>query len=342
MKSLKLKLLLFCILIVSCKESTSVGFHFEEEKACTAITIGDATIFRYPFRIRRQDSVFYVLDLHGKDFYCTCLTYPNLELKKEFASRGNGPEDYLSVENIRLSHSGLVYLLDANKQTINVYDSREDSTYNRIKLPKELIRSLDFALINDSLFAIADYTGKCRLHIMDGKGKIRHQLFHIPTKKKKNNNISDIVLAQAWRSFMDYNPNNGILAMATQLGQVIEIYNLKTNETVNLLYGKFGEPQFASQGGYAIPDGIMGYSDIYVGNKAIYAVFWGTSFKDIHKNPFNTKEGGKIVQVFSLEGKPLKQYTLDRHITGFSIDEENNKMIALDANSDNQIVEYQL
>ena len=33
-------------------------------------------------------------------------------------------------------------------------------------------------------------------------------------------------LAQAWRSFIDYNPDNGILAMATQLGEAIEIYNL--------------------------------------------------------------------------------------------------------------------
>ena len=34
-------------------------------------------------------------------------------------------------------------------------------------------------------------------------------------------------LAQAWRSFIDYNPRNGILAVATQLGEVLEIYNLK-------------------------------------------------------------------------------------------------------------------
>jgi len=34
--------------------------------------------------------------------------------------------------------------------------------------------------------------------------------------------------------------------MATQLGQVIEIYNLKTNETVNILYGKYVEPEFSN------------------------------------------------------------------------------------------------
>ena len=39
-------------------------------------------------------------------------------------------------------------------------------------------------------------------------------------------------LAQAWRSFIDYNPRNGILAVATQLGEVLEIYNLKDSTHV--------------------------------------------------------------------------------------------------------------
>lgn len=337
--------LFFCFFLMqSCINSIDKSFQINEEKKIIGkpLHVDDSISLRYPFRIRQKDSTLYVLDLHGKDYYCFRLSYPVIKLKDVFASKGNGPKDYLSIENIRLSKTGIVYLLDANKETISVFNVEQDSTYNCIKLPKELIRSLDFALIHDSLFAIADYTGKYRLHIVDSNGKIQQQLFHIPTKKKKDSNISSVVLAQAWRSFIDYNPDNGILAMATQLGQVIEIYNLKNNEVVNILYGKFGEPQFISQGGYAIPNGIMGYSDIHVGNNAIYAVFWGTSFKDIQKDPFNTLEGGNIIHVFSLEGKPLKQYTLDRHITGFSIDEENNKMIALDVNSDNQIIEYQL
>lgn len=328
----------------SCNKSPSSGFQFEKNSKLigSSLQFNDSVSFRYPFRIRYNESTLYILDLHGRDFYCSQLSYTNNVSIEKFARVGNGPDDYLSVDNIRLGDSGLIYLLDANKEIINVYNSKKDSIYNRIKLPKELIRSLDFSLINDSLFAMADYTGKFRLHIMDNNGFIKKQLFHIPTKKKKDNKIPNIIMAQAWRSFMDYNPNNGILAMATQLGQVIEIYNLKTNQIVNILYGKLGEPQFGSQGSYAVPEGIMGYSDIYVGNSAIYTIFWGTSFKDIQKDPLNTKEGGKIVQVFSLEGKPLKQYILDRHITGFSIDEENNKMIALDVNSDNQIVEYKL
>jgi len=332
------------ILNQSCVTAPSTGFQFEKNIKLTAylLQFTDSTSFRYPFRIRQNDSSLFVLDLHGRDFYCSHLSYPNLALKESFATKGNGPNDFLSVENIRLNNSEILYMLDANKESISIYNYRADSIQKRIKLPKELIRSLDFSLINDSLFAITDYTGKCRIHIMDSNGNIRQQLFHIPAKNRKNNTISDVVLAQAWRSFMDYNPHNGILALVTQLGQVIEIYDLKNNETVNILYGKFGEPQFSNQGGYAIPKGIMGYSDIRVGNDAIYTIFWGTSFKDIQKDPFNTVEGGNIIQVFSLEGKPLKQYILDRHITGFSVNEIDKKLIGLDVNNEQQIIEYQL
>lgn len=334
---------IFFIMTQSCDDVTSTGFKFECENNISnkAINVTNSVSFRYPFRVRQKDSTLYVLDLHGREYYAYRLSYPNLALKEEFAIRGNGPEDFLSVENIRLNNSDNIYLLDANKESISIYNTKLDSIRKRIKLPKEFIRSLDFALINDSLFAITDYTGKCRIHIMDSEGNIKKQLFRIPMKRK-DNNVSDVVLAQAWRSFIDYNPGNGILAMATQLGQVIEIYNLKTNETVSILYGKFGEPKFASQGSYAIPNGIMGYSDIKVGNEAIYTVFWGTSFKDIQKDPFNRLEGGKFLQVFSLTGKPLKQYTLDRHITGFSVDEKNKKLIGLDVNNEQQIIEYQL
>ena len=87
-------------------------------------------------------------------------------------------------------------------------------------------------------------------------------------------------LAQAWRSFIDYNPHNGVLVAATQLGEVLEIYNLQ-NGFHRVCLGPKGEPEFKLAGGYAIPDGIMGFSDVQVTNEAIYAVFHGHTFKEI-------------------------------------------------------------
>lgn len=344
MKTLKIIFFYFVLVVQGCIESKYSGFHFDEDKELIgkALPIVDSVSLRYPFRIRQKDSSFYVLDLHGYDFYCHKLSYPSMSFIKSYAHRGNGPDDFLSVENIRLNKNGDLYLLDANKETINIYDCNNEHTFKQIRLSDKLIRSLDFTLIDDSLFVITDYTGKCRINIVDSNGIIIKQLFEIPTKKGKDPNISGIALAQAWRSFIDYNPNNGILCSVTQLGQVIEIYNMNTNKLVNILYGKHGEPEFINQGANAIPNGIMGYSDVYVGKDKIYAVFWGSSFKDIRKNLTTKVEGGNIIQVFSIEGRPICQYILDKHITGFSINEENNRLFGLDVNNEEQIIEYQL
>ena len=334
----------FVLVAQGCIESNHSGFHFDKNKHLIGkvLPIVDSVSLHYPFRIRQKDSSFYVLDLHGFDFYCHKLSYPSMNYVESYAHKGNGPDDFLSVENIRLNNNGDLYLLDANRETIVICDNYNDKAYKRIRLSDKLIRSLDFTLINDSLFAITDYTGKCRINIVDSNGIIIKQLFEIPTKKRKDSNISDIALAQAWRSFIDYNPDNGILCAVTQLGQVIEIYNLNTNKIVNILYGKHGEPEFINQGANAVPNGIMGYSDIQVGKDKIYAVFWGHSFKDIRMNPLTKIEGGNIIQVFSIEGRPIRQYILDKHITGFSINEENNRLFGLDVNNEEQIIEYQL
>lgn len=301
--------------------------------------VTDSFYFRYPFRIRKYKSSLFILDLHGRDSYCSRLSFPDIKMETVFASRGNGPQEFLSVENIRLGSNGILYILDANKNKISTYNPLDNNFIKQIDLPKGLIRCLDFALISDSLFVIPDYSGKHRFHFINMDGNIELDYSEIPSQEHKSR---DVALAQAWRSFIDYNPDNGILAMVTQLGEVLEVFNLKDSTHV-VKIGPHGEPKFDETDGMAIPNGIMGYSDVYVAEDKIYALFWGTSFKDIRKqDPYNRIEGGKIIQVFSLEGTPIKQYTLDRHITGFSINEEDNKLIGLDVNSDNPIVEYQL
>ena len=70
------------------------------------------------------------------------------------------------------------------------------------------------------------------------------------------------------------------MATVTQLGEVVEIYNLKDSTHV-IRVGEYDEPEFKVSDGYGIPTGIMGFSDVQVTDDAIYAVFHGTSFKDI-------------------------------------------------------------
>lgn len=300
-------------------------------------TIHDSVYLRYPFRLRLQDDMLYVMDIHTADHYIHLFDYQTMQHKRSLAHRGEAPEEFLGTENIRIDEQGNLWTLDANKSKIARLGQQPDEQPVQIDLDKELIRTLDFDRLNDSVFIVPDYTGQHRISFVNSRGEILKHAFQIPSPTKKENAM---VLAQAWRSFISYNPHHGILGMATQLGQVIEIYDLKQDTVIKIIGEESGAPQFINKGGYAVPTGIMGYSDIHVGQEYIYALFWGTFFEDIRMRPDDHKEGGRFVHVFDLVGNPVRKYVLDRHITGFHVDEEKGTMIGLDVNSNQPVVEY--
>lgn len=73
-----------------------------------------------------------------------------------------------------------------------------------------------------------------------------------------------------------------MLAAVTQLGEVLEVFNLKDSTHV-VRIGPHGEPEFKISQGYGIPTGIMGFSDVQVTDSAIYAVFMGALLRKLRK-----------------------------------------------------------
>ena len=334
---------IFCMFFISCKqmdENRYTNFQYSSSLSSSTINV-DSLYLRYPFRIKHRDSIALILDLHHPEYFYHLFSYPEFKHKYSFGRRGEAPTDILSAENFRFLSDEGMYGLDANKHLLtNVsFENDSETVLNKeIALDKDIIRALDFVVYNDSCFIIPDYSGKYRFHFVDSYGKIKKSYGKIPSSKHKNGNIA---LAQAWRSFIDYNPNNQILAMVTQLGEVLEIYNLKDN-THTVKIGPHGEPEFKTGNEMAIPSGIMGFSDIQVTDKYIYAVFHGRSFKEIAKQSPNAMDGGKFIYVFSITGEPMYKYTLDHHIYGIDVNEETKSIYAVDVNSNNPIIKYKI
>lgn len=300
----------------------------------------DSVMLRYPFRIKHHDSLAIIMDLHHPEYFYHSFTYPRFEYISSFGKRGQAPHEILSAENFRLTHDG-IWGLDANKHQLTSLSMQNISrpvNAKETQLDKEIIRALDFALYDDSCFVIPDYSGKYRFHIIDKNGNIRSSHGKIPSQNHKK---GDIALAQAWRSFVDYNPDNHTLAMATQLGEVLEIYNLKDSTHI-VKIGPHGEPEYSESGGMAIPSGIMGFSDIQVTDRYIYTVFHGRSFKEIAQQQQPMIDGGQYIYVFSLEGDPLYKYMLDHFIYGIDVNERTREIYAVDVNSDQPVVKYEL
>ena len=307
----------------------------------------DTALIRYPFRIRVHAGRAVVMDLHGSDCFLHAFSLPGFHHQASFALRGEGPEEQLSVENIRWVGDTL-YVLDPNKSELARFafapSAASPVRCGAVGLDKELLRVLDFVQLDASRFLVPDYSGDSRFCAIGRDGRLLRRFSSIPTVNEGALRDSRPALAQAWRSFIDYNPRNGVLAAATQLGEVVELWQL-SDSTRTVLMGPGGEPQFRVHQGYGIPTGIMGFCDVQVADKAVYALFQGTSFKEIAlsmQRGETMPDGGRYLYVFSLTGDPLRRYVLDRPVTGIAVDEERGVLLATDTNSDTPVVEYRL
>lgn len=337
--------------IISCTDSPGTRYPrystFPNEKAISARVIDlDTVFFRYPFRVAVKDSIAIVMDLHNTDYFFHAFTYPNWKHIVSFGKRGEGPEEMLSAETFRFNSPDSIYALDANKMQISRWAvSAENYSATRqevIQLDKSLVRSLDF-YATDSCFLIPDYLGEHRYWQVDYSGKPIKSIGKIPSETVLTQEIRP-ALAQAWRSFIDYNPHNGIFAMVTQLGESIEIYNTKEN-THTVLYGPNGEPQFKNVKGEGFPTGIMGFSDIVVTDQHIYSVFQGVRFKDklaSYQQGKKPEDGGRYIYVFDLKGNPIQKYILDKPIYGIDVNEKEKTIIATCVESDEPIMEFKI
>lgn len=320
---------------------------FPNEKAVTAQEISPDTVsYRYPYRVTVRDRVAIIMDLHNDSHFFYAFTYPDWKPIAPFGKRGEAPEEMLSAEMFQFCSLDSIWTLDANKMQITRWSvsptEKRVFRVEEIALNKNLVRSLDFYR-TDWGFLITGYLGDCRYHEVDFSGNPIKNIGKIPTETnyEKEQNPA---LAQAWRSFTDYNPKNGIYAMVTQLGETLEIYNLKT-DSHTVLYGPGGEPQFKDMRGESIPKGIKGFTDIQVTDRYIYAVFDGMSWKErdaYNKQGKEPPKGGHYIYVYDIDGNPIRKYILDKAIFGIYINEETNTAIATSAESDSPIVTFNL
>ncbi|HML72602.1 MAG TPA: BF3164 family lipoprotein [Macellibacteroides fermentans] len=347
----QISILFLLITFLSCEDRAQSRFPhyqtFPQEKILEAKALSlDTALFRYPFRIEIRGRFALIMDIHNIDNYYHLFNYPAMTHIVSFGHRGDSPGDMLSADSFAFQSLDSIWTLDANKMQITRWEiTNRDYTVKMVEcisLNKKIGRALDFIRIGND-FVIPDYLAKSRYNLVNSYGEIFSEKGIIPSEQYESENLTP-ALAQAWRSFIDFNSKNGILSLVTQLGEVVEIYNLQNN-THKVLYGPNGEPDFKISNDYGIPTGIMGFSDVEVTDKYIYTVFHGRSFKEIARKIMKgvpSIDGGRYIYVFSLTGEPVCSYVLDRYIYGIDVNEEKGIITAVDVNSDEPIVQFKI
>ena len=240
------------------------------------------------------------------DYYYHVFTYPSFKYISSFGKRGEGPEEMISAENIRWGGDNTAWVLDGSKNRLSRYGGiapgQEPKLEENISLDKAFMRPLDFDLSDTDSFVIPDYSGENRFSWADMAGNLLHKSHCIPITDEKRLQESAPAVAQGWRSFISFSPDKKLLVTVTQLGDVLDIYNIENGRHINYK-GEDGEPEFhVTSEGYGIPAGRMCYYDIQVTGHYIYAIYDGRKFSDIVKEK-EYKQGAKQLRVFDFDGK---------------------------------------
>ena len=167
----------------------------------------DTALFRYPFRIRTQGDTVVVMDLHGADHFFHAFTGEGLDYLSSFGKRGEAPTEVISAENIRLCPDGW-WMLDSGKgklSRLNASNHWTDPVAEVTLNEKDILRPLDFARDEEDRFLVPDYSGEARFCLADRHGQLLQRLGTIPTANEEALRNARPALAQAWRSFIDYN-----------------------------------------------------------------------------------------------------------------------------------------
>jgi hypothetical protein len=130
---------------------------------------------------------------------------------------------------------------------------------------------------------------------------------------------------------IEFNSKNQILVHSRSQFELLEINNLETGKTIGIYGPNVYEVKYETIDNGELPYAIVnaeipkGYSDVFVGDKSIFAVYIGKTRESIN----SSGETSRMIFEFDLQGKPLSIFSLDYPIGAITVDEKDKKIYAI-------------
>lgn len=312
------------------------------------VALTESVWMQYPYRVCVEDSVAVIFDLNADSCFCHLFTYPGFRFIASFAPKGEGPEEIVSASMARFIDKNSLGVLDMSGRKLAVYEGLDARSVPRLRrvitFTEDVPMPLDFLPLPDSTLLIPDYLGEARFCIAGYDGHLLRKAAMISLSDTATLHKNAPAVAQAWRSFLAIDRAGKRVVAVTQLGDVLDTYAVGSGMRAEAhVVGRDGEPVFqVTPEGYGIPSGCMGYWDVQVTDSCIYALYDGTTFKEIAQSAGMGKQGGTSLRVFSREGNLLRRYVFDRPLSGIYVDEARHLLWATDVNTDNGLFRYRL
>lgn len=287
----------------------------------------DEVYMKFPYRIGFYGGKnIILLDLASDSCFYHVLSYPQMKYSYSIEVRGDGPKETI-LPTPFYSKGDKLWTLDGARSIIRSYSAEKGDTA-MFSCNLHLPLNVDFAMMDDSTALVEDMSGKSRILLVDLVNKSNIPLYRIPNGMNQNTKDEGYL----WRSFMAYNPQLNKIALASQFGDVLEVYDIGIKDSL-VVEGEGGKPRKDKQ--------IEGYCDIKWKGDSIWTLYSGRNREELKnkaKKGIKMPDGGNIIKVYSQDGTLIATYSLDCYINGFYVDED--RIVGITSNSDSPIVVF--
>lgn len=131
----------------SSRGKKSYSFNEVESISTVNVPTDDSIFMRYPFRLAKNDSLLFILDLHAPDHFIHVFSEKALKYHRSLCAKGDGPNEFISINNIQLVGDSL-YVYESRNE-IWVY--QVDDIYQKKETPKRITLTKDFGFLSRGL-----------------------------------------------------------------------------------------------------------------------------------------------------------------------------------------------
>lgn len=289
---------------------------------------------RYPIRMEILDSIFVVQNLEGREYL---QLYDHLgEHIKCLAKKGDAPMDISNLTDVfSVTPEGKIRAFFVNRimeYDINKFLKEQSDYYQSIPIPKSALQyPVNSVSEHSGIFYSVGFTNNMRFSLAspDSLYDIYKDYPEVIDDKERNASVFTYACKTKFR------PDYKYWVQGTYIGGTLEIFK-QDDSNIKSVKQLFIYPSLFKDTGFSVTwgdDTTIGFDDIYVTQKHIYAILSGTKGSNLKhvppKNPFSD-----TILIFDWEGNLVRKIKTNCMIMTIAIDtfEKNAYFISFNEN----------
>lgn len=350
MKKMKKLYIVAVVILIGCSQqnklSETLNLKFSDfakkEKLKGEKTIFDSLL--NPRKILLKDNIL-IVSSRETEKLIHLIDKNKLEYISSKGIRGEGPGEIQSIiwELDRGLNDSTFWAYDLNSKSIHEFNLYEQSKYASRKINQKQGWYMGFSnhWISPNEIISNVIQDNFKFGIFDSLGN-RVKSFGSWSTEKKTDEQTGHLLLNLNQGPIEFNFKNQTLVHGRIQYELLEISNLKTGKTFGIYGPKLYEVKYDifDSNGFPVAnvdaDTPKGYSDVFVGEESIFAIYIG-------KTPESIKSSGersRTIFEFDLDGNPLSFFELNYPIQAIAVDEKEKRIYAITEDREPGIVVF--